>query len=236
MAIAINNSTTYETSVANTSYTFSHTVNTSLDSPLLVIAIAAMRYGPSTESAQFTINSVTYNSVSLTEVIQQNDSSVNRGYQTGIFTLLNPSTGSNTISITGTNTIGAIVVWAATLTGINQITPTGAFVGDITDGPPLDVDITTTALNSFIICMASERGDTDTNYVAATNTTEVADLHANAGNPGDTRVQGAVGTRQTTSTETYSVGFSTTGSRPGDQIVAVEFIESISFVPRILVF
>lgn len=236
MAISINNSTTYETSVANTTYSFSHTVNTGLDNPILVIVIAAMRYGPSTESAQFTINSVTYNSVSTTEIIQQNESSTNRGYQTGVFTLLNPSTGSNTITITGTNTIGAIVVWAATLTGVNQITPTGAFSGDTTAGPPLDVDITTTAQNSLIICMASERGDTDTNYAPASNTTEVADLHANSGNPGDTRVQGAVGTRQVTSIGTYSVGFSTTGGRAGDQVIAVEFLESSSFVPKILIF
>lgn len=237
MAIAINNSTTYETTVTNNSFSFSHTVNTGLSNYALVLAVITIRDATTTDGAQHTITGASYNSVGLTQVIQASGSSTNRGHQTALFILPTPATGSNTVNVTTSLNVGGIAVFAMTLTGVNLVSPTGDTEKDQTNGPPVDVDITTTALNSYIICVMNERGDDNYTYVAMTDTTKVADLHSNAGAPSNVDCQGAVGIRQTSSIGTYTVGFSSTSSNSGDGIIAAEFLTAPNtWVSKIMIF
>lgn len=235
MAIAINNSTTYETSVATTSFSFSHTVNSGLSSPILFVGMAGMGTSGTTEGAQFTFTNVTYNSVSLTQITQVNTQSVSRGYQSGFWKLNNPSVGTYNISITASGNVTGLCVYVCTLTGADQNT-TGTPTFNSTAANPLETTITTTRDNSMLFVLLHERGDNNFAYTGITNTNILADLHSNSSSPASIENQMAIGNRVATTQTGYTLGINNS-SNPGLSIIGVEILEALpSFNPMIIFF
>lgn len=120
MAIARQNEQTFTSDVNGTSHTFSYDSGSTGSNRVLVLRVNAMR----TTQATWTVTA-TYNGVSMTEVVTQDNQSTNRWYRSTIFRLVAPDTGTHNIVITHSLTAASIVVRAEVLTGVDTTTPTG---------------------------------------------------------------------------------------------------------------
>lgn len=238
MAITINNSAIYVNTNVATVFTFSHTVGAGLVNPYLFVSIAGLGSAGSTAGAQFTFTDITFNSVALTEIIQVNQQTSNRGYQLGFWGLASPSVGTYTFSITAVdNNVTGLCVYLANLENVDQITSYGTPVSNIVDADPMTVDISTTRDNSMLFCAFQERGDDNYTYTGITDTTILADLHSNSSSPSSVENQMAVGNRLVTTQTSYTIGINNSAN-VGPSMVGVEILEAVttSFVPKIIVF
>jgi hypothetical protein len=114
-------------------------------------------------SASDSVSAVTYNSVSMTRVAIKTDGAES-GY---LYYLINPSTGSNTISMTHSNQIGTAL--AASYTGTNQSSqPDSHGEGEQTNGT-FTQSTTVVASNCWLVGMFT--GDSGNDITAGTGTT-----------------------------------------------------------------
>jgi hypothetical protein len=142
---------------------FNHTVGSGSDR-LLVVTVE-MRGGNAT--------SATHNGVAMTQV---DTSSVSGSAGASMFYLVNPSSGTFSISIAHNAAGGARMVASATsLTGVHQTTPLNAFgkAGASSTGP-MTTSVTSTVANCWIIDSCAMRtGASDTaTMTAVTNRVE----------------------------------------------------------------
>ena len=144
MAIAFDAATESGNKGAVSSFTFSHTC-TGSDRGLLVHVGAY-------DNAARTVTSVTYNSVSLTQISRVTGPTT--GSWTEIWKLANPASGSNTVSVTLSGAAAYNVFGAAqSFTGVDQTTSTMTSGGKTAAGnsSSQSATVTGTTANNWIV-------------------------------------------------------------------------------------
>lgn len=119
MAIALDLATTGQAADAASSLTFSHTVGAGLSNSILIICI-----GYYCSPASISASTVTYNGVSCTLALRQNNG-VNAA-TVEIWRLVAPTAGANNVVITmsaSVNTSNILAATAISLSGVDQTTP-----------------------------------------------------------------------------------------------------------------
>ena len=238
MAITIDNTSSKESSVNGTSYSWNHTVTADLTDDILVVITNIM--ASQTGDQPFNI-SATYNDVSMVKALETEHATTNRNHNGAIFYLINPSTGSNAIALTTTANVDACIATGISLYDVDQSTPMPTTAFDTTKGTTLSVDITTANANSWVLGIVSEWGDDNRNYAPLSGVTEIHDMHSNSGTPASTETQGATGRMTAASIDTYTFGFSSAGNNAGGQTNAVELKEAgaappATFIPKLVSF
>ena len=97
MAIDIAGGTTYQTDTASTSYTLTSYTPAAGSNRILVVRVHGLR---TNDSGAFTVDSVTFGGVGLTEAISAKTTSTTRQYRAAIWYLINPSGSSGNIVAT----------------------------------------------------------------------------------------------------------------------------------------
>lgn len=153
---------------------FSHTCGSGSDR-LLVVTIQ-MRGG-----AGGGVTGVTYNGVAMTQVTTE---AVSGSAHCTMYYLVNPASGSNTVSITQVMTGPSHMVASATsFTGVDQTTPLNAFnKAAATSAGPMTTSVTTTVADCWVIdscAMRTQAGEAATmtavtNRVSRTNSNTAA--------------------------------------------------------------
>lgn len=152
-----------------TPQTFSHTTGSG-SNRLLVVTIA-MRGG-----AGGVITGVTYNGVSMTQVTTE---ALTGSAHATIYYLVNPASGSNTVSVAHSMTGSThLVVSATSLTGVDQTTPLNvSSKASASSAGPMTTSLTTTVDDCWVVdscAMRTQAGETAT-MTAATNRTSRTD-------------------------------------------------------------
>lgn len=151
---------------------FSHTTSAGSNKILVVIINSV---------SNTTVSSATYNSVSLTKFISNNDG--NAQITTDIWYLINPTVGANTLSITMGGSVNCVAN-AYDVTGGDTSTPLGAqnYIRQAgNNATPTSATITTQLSNSIILAnmlTVNSNGNSVTYGIANTNTYALAN-----GNP-----------------------------------------------------
>lgn len=119
------------------------------------------------------VASATFNGVPLTKINHQNGSANNR--TTNQWSLLNPATGSNTLTITLTNS-ERIYGTVLSYTGHDDINPVGVSAKGTTSGTTVTFPITTGTDDSVLFCSAQ------TNRAVSSYDTNTTSVHSISGN------------------------------------------------------
>lgn len=103
------------------------------------------------------VTGITYNGVALTKISNFSQGSSDT---VSLWYLINPTTGTNTIAVTGTNTSSSIYNSAISYTGVKQSGQPDSFNSGSTTGTPLVISTTTIANNTWVVGMwgASDGG------------------------------------------------------------------------------
>ncbi len=218
MAITVGNTNT-AASTSNSS-TYSVTLDNNKD---MVIAFAI---GMATADTART-STATYNSVNMPELITETGTTTSRRYRVSIFALAGATTGSNTCTITYSNTMASSVIGIMCINGQAAVP-----AGDTdTNTAGCVTSIVTTQDNSIILSAACVRSNTTPPTLTPEGSqTEIVNTTPLAGN---TDVVGGGWYRIVTSQTTYSVG-ATASDTTGDHGVAVELKELVSARRRII--
>lgn len=162
MAIARDSSSIIGSASSSSPITWSHTCTGQN-----LILIVGVEYSFSAASPTVTA-SATYNGVSMTQITYQNDPDSHAGEQ--LFYLINPTTGSNTVSVTfsvntGTVTASGIGV---SYTGAKQSGQPDSFGGSNGVQNPASASTTVVASNSWTIGLIGQGNATPSSYNAPT--------------------------------------------------------------------
>lgn len=126
------------------SISYSHTCSGS--DRLLIVGISAA------DDDQRTISSMTYGGVAMTRAIRRVSTAGFDDHWIELWYLVNPATGSNTVSISLSGTVDrAAYSNALSLTGVDQTTPLDATNSAIGDSASPSVNVTTTVDNAWAV-------------------------------------------------------------------------------------
>ena len=141
MAIAFDAASNSGFQTTTTPYSWSHTCTGS--NRLLTVGIAGWVAG-------VTVTGITYNGVALTKI--RSDLHSNTLFRSEMWALVNPASGSNTITVTWSGAPNDSLASAISLTGVDQTTPNDADNG-ATGGVTTDATatITTVADNAWLV-------------------------------------------------------------------------------------
>jgi len=219
MAIALHaNAASSITSGASDPHTFAYDAGASGTDTILIVSA----YTETTTPA-----SVTYNGVSMTYIGGQDGG----GNRVDAWYLANPSTGSNTLSLTQGGATADQIITAVCYSGVDQTTPVGTPVYQSqTVSSPGEVTTTldTTAANSYIFTAAGMDGGPDTSVIGPIST--FSDIAGT--NEGATTTSGASGVtmgcydRSAATATTYTVGFDFQESSEPCNAIHFELFES----------
>ena len=165
MAIALDSTASVRGNTASANFT--HTVISNTNGALVV--------GTSVQDsnhANFPITSILYGASSLTKIRADEASGNNR---TEIWYLLNPATGSNSISVSATGPIGELAVISMALTGVQQSGQPDAQSGNTGNSATASCSIVTVADNSWIFSMAGSEADFTGNGTSQTTIATLVD-------------------------------------------------------------
>lgn len=164
-----------------------------------------------------TTSSPTYNGVAMTQA-----ATFTGNAKVQVWYLVNPATGSHTVSIPTNAGGGANVVTAETvsLTGVSQTSPIGATgTGTTASGSSISASVTTTTPNSYLVDSASTFSSGSPSLTATgTNQTSRNGITYSSSN----NISGQ-STETTTSVGSYAVSYST-HSLSSNDILAVEIL------------
>lgn len=132
--------TTHKATTVNTTTSWSHTCTGADRFLFVVVGVATAPVGR--------VTGVTYNSVSLTKAWDASQSGVR---QTSGWYLVNPTTSSNTIEITVSESTSALVAIATSYTGVNQSEPAGSGATATGYSSAPSVDVSAASTNELII-------------------------------------------------------------------------------------
>lgn len=152
MAIDIAGGTTYQTDTASTSYTLTSYTPAAGSNRILVVRVHGLR---TNDSGAFTVDSVTFGGVGLTEAISAKTTSTTRQYRAAIWYLINPSGSSGDIVATFSHQAAGCIIAADTLTGAVQSSPVGQTGSDSTSPTAAIADTETTANAIGILAVTS---------------------------------------------------------------------------------
>lgn len=155
MAIDIAGGTTYQTDTASTSYTLTSYTPAAGSNRILVVRVHGLR---TNDSGAFTVDSVTFGGVGLTEAISAKTTSTTRQYRAAIWYLINPSGSSGNIVATFSHSAGGCIISADTLTGAVQSSPVGQTGGATTTPTATIADTESTANAIGILAVTSHCG------------------------------------------------------------------------------
>ena len=156
MAIGIAGNSTYQSSSSASSYTLaSYTPATGSDR-ILVVRIHGLR---TNDAGAFTVDSVTFGGVGLTEAVSGKTTSSVRQYRTAIWYLINPSGSSGDIVVTFSQGASGCIISADTLTGALQLSPVGQTGSDSTSPTATIADTESTANAIGILAVTSHCGN-----------------------------------------------------------------------------
>lgn len=153
MAAAISGNQTYQTDTTNTVYTLSSYTPAAGSNRILVVRVNALR---TSETGAFTVDSVTFGGVSLTQAIQANTTSTARTYRSAIFYLINPSSSAGDVVVTLSHAASSCIISADTLTGAAQSSPVGQ-TGSSTATPTASIADTSDEAGSIGIMTVTTR-------------------------------------------------------------------------------
>lgn len=225
MAIAYVNQTTDSDSAGATTASFSHDSSTA--DTLVVIASGLNSSGQSTVA-----DAATYDSTSMTSQV----SGVRAGNSVNIFTLVNPSSGSNTVEVTFPAVTQAYYVTAIGYSGVDQTTPTGVTFSGTSGSESAAVSDTqtTTADNSLVVIGAAMEDGTNGTPISPDNSeTERVDDTTGTDTQTDLCVWVAELAVATAASTTVGCTF---GSNDFSRLCAVELLEqAVSASRRVLI-
>lgn len=153
MAAAISGNQTYQTDTTDTVYTLSSYTPAAGSNRILVVRVNALR---TSETGAFTVDSVTFGGVSLTQAIQANTTSTARTYRSAIFYLINPSSSAGDVVVTLSHAASSCIISADTLTGALQSSPVG-LTGSSTATPAASIADTSSESGSIGILAVTTR-------------------------------------------------------------------------------
>lgn len=195
-------------------FTFSHT--TTGTNRALFICIA---YQSATVNAA---NSVTYNGVALTRA-----TSVSRNFTTAdIWYLPNPASGSNTISISGLDTVSGAAATAVSLTGVASTVLDGTNTGSGAAATSLSTSVTTSFANSWVLdCAAVQIGGSGITITSGGGQTQRSNI-----NQGPNSELKGVATQIGTTAGSYSNSWTISTSENWSQaIVGIKALTSTNY-------
>ena len=131
MAAAIANTQTYENVGTGTGQTMTGYTPAAGSNRILVVRVHGLR---TSESGAFTVDSVTFGGVALTQAVTESTTSTSRTYRAAMWYLLNPSSSTGDIVVTFSHASNSTIIVASTLTGVAQTSPIGATDTDYNDG------------------------------------------------------------------------------------------------------
>ena len=146
MTIAIAGTTTYQNVNAATSYTLTSYTPETGSNRILIVRVHALR---TNETGAFTVDSVTFGGVSLTQAVSADTSSSSRRYRASIWYLINPSGSAGDIVVTLSHQAVGCIIAASTLTGAAQTSPVEYTTSDTTSPNAFlqsDLSVSTTSL------------------------------------------------------------------------------------------
>lgn len=156
MAIGIAGGQTYQSTTGGaSSYTMTSYTPASGSDRILVVRVHGLR---TSDSGAFTVDSVTFGGVELTEAVSGKTTSTSRQYRTAIWYLINPSGSSGNIVVTFSQGAGGCIISADTLTGAVQSSPVGQTGSDTNTPTALIADTETTANAIGILAVTSHCG------------------------------------------------------------------------------
>ncbi len=155
MAINIAGGQTYQSTTGASSYTMTSYTPASGSDRILVVRVHGLR---TNDYGAFTVDSVTFGGVGLTEAISAKATSISRQYRTAIWYLINPSGSSGDIVVTFSHQGAGCIISADTLTGALQLSPVGQTGSDSTTPTATIADTETTANAIGILAVTSHCG------------------------------------------------------------------------------
>jgi len=168
-----------------------------------------------THDYAMSVTAFTYNGVSLTEAVTQDDAGVVPDHA-AIWYLVNPATGTNTLSITmdDSDDTGMAV---ASFSGVSTSSPLDATNTALDATSPISISATTTATNELVIAVCGDDDDAANTRTPQGNTIEIIDaIHGSgAGDYG-----GFLGYQIATSTGSYSISYANSNLSEGNQVIA----------------
>ena len=131
MAVAIANTQTYENTGTGSTQTQTGYTPAAGSNRILVVRIHGLR---TSESGAFTVDTVTFGGVSMTQAVTVSTTSSSRTYRTAIWYLINPSGSSGDVVATFSHASNSTIIATATLTGAAQTSPVISTDSDYNDG------------------------------------------------------------------------------------------------------
>lgn len=131
MAVALANTQTYENTGTGSTQTQTGYTPAAGSNRILVVRIHGLR---TSESGAFTVDTVTFGGVSMTQAVTVSTTSSSRTYRTAIWYLINPSGSSGDVVATFSHASNSTIIATATLTGAAQTSPVISTDSDYNDG------------------------------------------------------------------------------------------------------
>lgn len=191
---------------------------------LLIVGVIA-----TADSATSTISGVTYNGVAMTAVTNSPRAWNTTASAVYLFSLVNPATGANTVSVSGTfgGANPDILAAAISFSGASTSSPVSAGFTNFstTAGTTASVSVTGTTSGDFVVSAAG----TGTSFTSAnTPTVMSASVNVSGFNAGDNYALGQQSTSGGSVTAGYTIASDTFG------IIAVEVFAAPSLSPHSL--
>lgn len=192
MAINIAGGTTYQSPTGASSYTLTSYTPASGSDRILVVRVHGLR---TSDSGAFTVDSVTFGGVALTQAVSEKATSSARQYRSAIWYLINPSSSAGDIVATFSHSAGGCIISADTLTGAAQSSPIGQ-TGSDSSSPSAVIANTETTDGAIGILAVTSRCNTDPTWTfvdsgSVASYVEQYDIRTDSGNSAEVSGAGA---------------------------------------------
>ncbi|ATC64553.1 hypothetical protein CMV30_11640 [Nibricoccus aquaticus] len=185
------------TNGSNTSW--SHTTGSGTDR-ILIVGLAT----EDTSTSVLNVSAITYGGVALTAVANSTATAGSSTYdRTQLFYLLNPASGTNTISVTWGGAVNGISAGSTSLAGVTQSAPSVAAINSTTSGNTISANIAVATAGSWLVSVANSGASNATLTAGSTQIKRWGLGQSNSGGAGST-ASPATGTVSTSWTASSS--------------------------------
>jgi len=195
VAIGIAGNATYQTNQGTpsaSSYTLTSYTPAAGSDRILVVRVHGLR---TSDVGAFTVDSVTFGGVALTQAVSEKTTSSARQYRSAIWYLINPSSSSGDIVATFSHSASGCIISADTLTGAAQSSPIGQ-TGSDSSSPSAVIANTETTDGAIGILAVTSRCNTDPTWTfvdsgSVASYVEQYDIRTDSGNSAEVSGAGA---------------------------------------------
>jgi hypothetical protein len=181
------------------STTWTHTTGTGTDR-ILIVGLAT----EDTSTSVLNVSTITYGGVAMTAVANSTATAGSSTYDRAqLFYLLNPASGTNTISVTWGGAVNGISAGSISLAGVAQSAPSTAAINSATSGNTISANIAVATAGSWLVSVANSGASNATLTPGSTQTKRWGLGQSNSGGAGSTATP-ATGTVSTTWTASSS--------------------------------